>query len=74
LVVLGWDVAEARASKQVKLLFYFVTEHRTTVCSFFDGHRYIATDHGVFPIPSECHPPCAAADLKPPSQEALLNL
>jgi len=69
-----WDVASARASKQVHLLFHFATKHRATVCSFFDGHRYIATDHGVFPIPSQHRPPCAAADLELSSQEALLKL
>jgi len=69
-----WDVASARALKQVRLLFQFNTEHRATVGSFIDGHRCIATDHGVFPILPEHRPPCAAADLEPPSQEALLRL
>ena len=73
-VVYVWDAASARASKQVRLLFHLDTEHRATVCSFFDGHRCIATDYGVFPIPPEHRPPCTAADLEPPSQEALLRL
>jgi len=69
-----WDVASARASMLVELLFHFDTEHRTIVCSFFDSHRCITTDHGVFPIPPEHRPPCAAEDLEPPSQETLLKL
>ena len=73
-VVWVWDVASARASKEVRLLFHFATEHRVEICSFFDGHRCIATDHSVFPIPPEHRPPCAAADLEPPSQETLLRL
>jgi len=73
-IVYVWDVASARASKRVDLLFHFDTKQDTKVCSFFDGHRCIATDRGIFLIPPEHRPPCAAADLEPPSQETLLML
>ena len=73
-VVYVWDVVSARTPKRVELLFHFDTRHRVTVCSFIDSYRCIATDHGVFPIPAEHRPPCAAADLGPLSEETLLRL
>jgi WD40 repeat protein len=69
-----WDAASARSTKQIHLLFAWHTSHSTISCSFFDGHRCIVTDHGVFPIPPEHRPPCAADDDVPPSREKLLRL
>jgi hypothetical protein len=67
-----WGVTSGISSKAVHLLFEFDTSHRTTVCSFFDNHRYIATDYGLFPISPQHRPSCAADDLVPP--EILLRL
>jgi WD40 repeat protein len=73
-VVHVWDVASARSTKQIHLLFEYDTSHPTTSCSFFNCHRSILTDHGVFPIPLQHRPACAADDLMPPSPETLLRL
>ena len=67
-----WDVASARSTKQANLLFQFDTPHRVTFCSFFNSHRSIVTDHGIFAIPAEHRPACAAGDLGPP--ETVLRL
>jgi len=73
-VVRLWDVSSARSTNQVHLLYEYNTSHRTSICSFFDSHRYILTDHGLFPLPREHRPQCAADDLVPTSSEALLRL
>jgi WD40 repeat protein len=61
-----WDVASARSTKHAPLLFQCETGHNGPSCSFFDGHRSILTDHGVFPVLPEHRPPCAADDHMPP--------
>jgi len=72
--VLFWDVALAKSSNQVHLLFQCDTSHYTTSLSFLNSHRSILTDHGLFPIPLQHRPPCAADNLVPPSPETLLRL
>jgi len=59
-----WDVASPWPAKRVHLLFDCDTEHRVTMCSF-DGYRCVLTNHGVFPIPPQHRPLCAADDLHP---------
>jgi len=54
-----YDMASARSTKQAYLLFEYDTKHYTTSLSFFDGHRYILTDHGLVGIPPQHRPPCA---------------
>ena len=72
--VLVWDVASAKSSKQAHLLFECNTSHHTTSVSFFDSHRSILTDHGLFPIPPQHRPLCAADDLVPPCPKSLSRL
>jgi len=69
-----WDVASARSAKKLHLLFEYDTKYPTASCSFFDSHRCILTDHGLFPIPLQYRPPCAVDDRMPPSPEKLLRL
>ena len=73
-VVCVWGVASARTTHQVHLLYQCDTLHRSFSCSFFDNHRYFVTDHGLFPIPPQHRPSCAADDLVPLSSETLLRL
>jgi len=73
-VVRLWDVSSARSTNQIHLLYEYNTSYRTSICSFFDDHRYILTDHGLFPLPREHRPQCAADDRVPTSSEALLRL
>ena len=73
-VVRLWDVSSARSTKQAHLLYQWNTSHRTSFCSFFDHHRHILTDSGLFSIPPEHRPRCAADDLVPSSSETLLRL
>jgi WD40 repeat protein len=69
-----WDVISARSTRNVDLLFQIDTSHYTTFCSFFDNHRFIATDHGLFSIPPQHRPACAVDDQVPLSLEKLLRL
>jgi len=69
-----WDVASARTINQLHLLMQIDASLSTTSLSFADGHRCITTDHGVFPIPPQHRPPCAADDHVPPSLETMLRL
>jgi hypothetical protein len=69
-----WDVTSTRSTQELYLLFQCNTSHHTTFCSFFDSHRCIITDHGLFPIPPQHRPQCAANDIVPFSLETLLRL
>jgi len=69
-----WDVALAKTTNQLHLLLKIDALISTTSLSFADGHRCITTDHGVFSIPPQHRPPCAADDHVPPSLETMLRL
>jgi hypothetical protein len=69
--VRAWNVVSTNPPEEVHQLF---KRSASTFCSFFDSHRYIATDHGLFPIPPQYRPPCAADNLVPPSPETLFRL
>jgi len=69
-----WDLTSARTTNQFHTLLQIDTPLLTSSLSFADGHRYIATDHDVFPIPPQHRPPCAADDDMPPSPEILPRL
>jgi hypothetical protein len=69
-----WDVSSARTTKQIHLLYKVDTSHPITSCSYFDSHRAIITDFGIFPIPPQHRPPCAADDLLLPAPETTLRL
>jgi len=73
-VVCVWDVTSARSTKQASLLYKLDILYHTRFFSFFDNHRCIVTDHGIFPILPQHRPPCADGDLVPPSLEILLRL
>jgi len=68
-----WDMSPAQSTEQAHP-FEYNTNHRATFCSFFDGHRYILTDHGLFPIPPQHRPTCAANECVPPSLETFFRL
>jgi len=69
-----WDVASARSTERARLLCQWNTSHRSSFCSFFDGHRSILVDRGVLPISSQHRPQCAVDDLAPTSSGTLLRL
>jgi len=68
------DVASVRSTKQVHLLYECDTKHPVTFISFFDGHRCILTDLGLFPIPPQHRPACAADNRMPLSPETFFRL
>jgi WD40 repeat protein len=55
-IVRLWDAVSVRSVNEVKLLYQWSILHFTSFCSFYDGHRYIVTDHGLFLIPPQHRP------------------
>jgi len=58
-----WGITLARTTKQLHQLLKIDTPLPIMSLSFADDHRCITMDHGVFPIPPQHRPPCAADDL-----------